>query len=64
MQRPQTVWEMFKIHISQGPFCSGTVANYPSLALHGATNTWSYPTPAVDDPETFFWSDPAGHPMS
>jgi peptide/nickel transport system substrate-binding protein len=53
------------------------VANYPriilvkegllnvpkreDLALGGFVNPWIHPTPAVYDPETWFWDDPAAH---
>lgn len=72
LKRHQLVWEMIKIHIAEGPFMHGTVANYPrvvlahrdlrnvpereSLAQHGFVNPWIHPTPAVYDPETFFWA--------
>ncbi|MBE1603397.1 hypothetical protein [Actinopolymorpha pittospori] len=32
-----------------------------NLALGGWTNPWHHPTPAVYDPETFFWQDPSQH---
>ena len=77
MKRHELVWEMIKIHISDGPFMMGTVANYPqvmvaksdlqnvprreNLALGGYVNPWIHPTPAVYDPECWFWADPAQH---
>lgn len=77
MKRNQMVWEMIKIHITDGPFFSGTVANYPQielvrqglmnvpkrnqLAQHGMVNTWAHPTPAVYDPEGWYWDNPGDH---
>jgi peptide/nickel transport system substrate-binding protein len=68
---------MVKIHIDQGPFFMGCVAGYPqvvvvktelrnvpakeNLTLGGFVNTWGLPTPAVYDPETYFWDNPAAH---
>ncbi|MFD2081861.1 peptide/nickel transport system substrate-binding protein [Actinopolymorpha cephalotaxi] len=75
--RTKIVWDMIKIHIQDGPFFMGTVANYPQvtmskrdlrnvptreqLAQGGMVNTWAHPTPAVYDPEVYFWDDPAKH---
>jgi peptide/nickel transport system substrate-binding protein len=77
MKRYQLVWDMIKIHISDGPFMIGSVANYPqvmivkkdlrnvpkreNLAQGGAVNPWIHPTPAVYDPETWYWEDPTQH---
>jgi ABC-type transport system substrate-binding protein len=77
LKRHQLVWEMIKIHIEHGPFFMGVVANYPQLTLHkaglrnvptrnqlalgGMVNTWAHPTPAVYDPEAYFWDDPEAH---
>ena len=77
MKRTQMVWDMIKIHIEEGPFVQGSVANFPrafivkkgllnvpkreDLALGGFTDPWIHPTPAVYDPETWFWDDPAAH---
>ena len=33
MKRHQLVWEMIKIHISDGPFFMGSVANYPQVMV-------------------------------
>ncbi|MFC7621129.1 ABC transporter substrate-binding protein [Microlunatus sp. GCM10028923] len=76
-KRHQLVWDMIKIHISDGPFMIGSVANYPqvmivkkdlrnvpkreNLAQGGAVNPWIHPTPAVYDPETWYWEDPTQH---
>ncbi len=73
MKRTQLVWELIKIHVQYGPFVQGTVANYPNpimvknglmnvpqpedLALHGFTDPWIHPTPAVYDPESWFWNN-------
>jgi len=77
MKRDQMVWDMIKIHVSDGPFFQGTVANYPSvivaknglknvpmkanLAQGGFVNPWTHPVPAVYDPETFYWDNPDQH---
>jgi peptide/nickel transport system substrate-binding protein len=77
MKRVKMVWDMIKIHVEQGPFFSGTAANPPrvtlfrkgiknvpsrdDLALHGFVNPWIHPTPAVYDPETWFWDNPDQH---
>lgn len=77
MKRNQMVWDMIKIHVDSGPFFQGTVANYPrvipvkkglmnvpkreDLALGGFVNPWIHPTPAVYDPETWFWDKPEDH---
>jgi peptide/nickel transport system substrate-binding protein len=77
MKRNQLVWQIMKIHITEGPFFSGTVANYPQLvlnktdmknvpkqnqlALGGFTNPWTMVSPGVYDPETWFWEDPSAH---
>jgi len=77
MKRVQMVWDMIKIHISDGPFFMGSVANYPqvmivkkdlrnvptrdNLQLGGMVNPWIHPTPAVYDPETYFWEKPEDH---
>jgi peptide/nickel transport system substrate-binding protein len=79
MKRNQAVWELIKLHIDNGPFVQGTVANYPSLmlrhtdmgnvplhdnlALGGFTAPWIHPTPAVYDPETFFGNNPDQHTL-
>ncbi len=71
------VWEIYKIHINEGPFFYGVVANYPqaivqhpdlrniprreNLALGGWTNPWIYPSPAVYDPELYYWDNPDAH---
>jgi peptide/nickel transport system substrate-binding protein len=81
-KRTQMVWDMIKIHVSDGPFFSGTVANYPQLVLvkaglknvpshddlgpkngyqGGFVNPWVIPSPAVYDPETYYWDDPTKH---
>ncbi len=76
-KRHQLVWEMIKIHVKYGPFFMGTVANSPrvvlahaelgnvprkeNLALGGFANPWIHPTPAVYDPETYFWENPDQH---
>ena len=77
MKRYQQVWDMIKIHVSDGPFMMGSVANYPqvmviktdlknvprkeNLAQGGMVNPWIHPTPAVYDPECYFWDNPDQH---
>jgi peptide/nickel transport system substrate-binding protein len=77
MKRTQLVWDIIKVHVSDGPFFQGTVANPPqviskkktlknvptkeNLALGGFVNPWIHPTPAVYDPDTYFWDDPEKH---
>ena len=77
VQRYKLVWEMVKIHVTDGPFFMGPVANTPvpvlahkdlrnfprkeQLALHGFAGPWSHPTPAVYDPETWHWTNPDAH---
>lgn len=77
LARHHLVWEMIKIHVQDGPFYSGTVANTPrpilvkkgllnvprreDLGLGGFVNPWIHPTPAVYDPESFYWDNPAAH---
>jgi peptide/nickel transport system substrate-binding protein len=78
-KRTSLVWEMTKIHVSDGPFFQGTVANpsrvivkktdlknVPSkenLALGGFCNPWIHPTPAVYDVETYYWDNPEQHKL-
>ena len=77
MARHRMVWDMVKIHIEHGPFFMGTVSNTPrvilakkelknvprkeNLALGGFANPWIHPTPAVYDPETYYWDNPDQH---
>jgi len=77
LRRYAKVWEMIKIHISDGPFFMGVVANFPrvvlahedlanvprreNLRLNGFCGPWSHPNPAVYDPETWYWVNPEEH---
>jgi peptide/nickel transport system substrate-binding protein len=77
MRRHKLVWEMVKVHVEDGPFFMGVVANYPTivlvgeglenvprredLALGGFVNPWIIPSPAVYDPESYYWNDPENH---
>jgi len=77
MKRTQLVWDIIKVHVSDGPFFQGTVANPPqviskkktlknvpakeNLALGGFVNPWIHPTPAVYDPDCYYWDDPENH---
>lgn len=77
MRRHQAVWDIIKIHVEDGPFYMGVVANYPRFVLvrngllnvptheqtpnGGMVNTWAHPTPAVYDPESWYWDNPEAH---
>ncbi|MBM7789233.1 ABC transporter substrate-binding protein [Tenggerimyces flavus] len=77
LKRDKLVADLVKIHVNEGPFFMGSVANYPAIelvknglrniptrentALGGFTNDWHYPVPAAYDPETWFWDDPSAH---
>lgn len=80
MKRHQLVWEMIKVHIEEGPFFTGTIANPPRIilvkkglmnvptrddllkeGLGGFVNPWIIPSPAVYDPETWYWDNPEAH---
>ncbi len=80
LKRNQLVYQIQKVHYTDGPFFCGTVANYPQLimpkqdlknvptrqdllkyAQGGFTNPWIHPTPAVYDPETFYYENPDQH---
>ncbi len=69
MKRMQLVWDMINIHIEQGNFGMGSVANTPNqyivskklinvpkkeqLKLGGFCGPWIVPHPALHNPETF-----------
>ena len=77
MKRTKLVWDMIQVHIEEGPFFIGTVANFPAvyvkkktlrnvptrenLAQGGMAYPHIHPTPGVYDPEAFFWQDPENH---
>jgi peptide/nickel transport system substrate-binding protein len=77
LKRHQLAWELTKVHIEFGPFFQGSVANTPTLtvahkdlrnvpvrenlAMGGFSQPWIHPTPAVYDPETYFWANPERH---
>jgi peptide/nickel transport system substrate-binding protein len=77
MKRNQLVWEIAKVHISDGPWLMGVVANTPyillihddmknvptkeNLQLGGFAAPWIHPSPAVYDPETWYWENPDQH---
>ena len=77
MKRVSLVWQIMKVHIQEGPFFSGTAANYPQLVLHkrdmrnvptrdqlplhGFTDPWTIPAPATYDPEAYYWQNPGAH---
>ncbi len=72
-RRDELVLEMIRIHIEEGPFFIGTVANYPrivvvsnkmknvpdkdDLALGGFVNPWIVPYPAVTNPAQYWMAD-------
>ncbi|HEX2856289.1 MAG TPA: ABC transporter substrate-binding protein [Propionibacteriaceae bacterium] len=76
-KRNQLVWQMMQIHVDEGPFFMGSTANFQNvitknrdlanvpqagnLALGGITNPWMTPTPAMYDPECWFWTNPEKH---
>jgi peptide/nickel transport system substrate-binding protein len=77
MKRHQQVWEIVKLHVADGPYFIGCVANYPrinlfssdlknwpkraDLAQGGFQNPWIHPVPAVYDPETWYFENPESH---
>ncbi|GAB3415002.1 ABC transporter substrate-binding protein [Flindersiella endophytica] len=77
VRRTSLLWDIFKVHVEEGPFLLGVVSNTPrivlahkdlrnvprkaNLALGGWTNPWFLPSPAAYDPESFFWNNPADH---
>lgn len=77
MKRHKLVWDMIKIHVENGPFVQGSVANFKrviptstdlrnvpkpeDLTLGGFTDPWIHPTPAVYDPESWFFDNPEAH---
>jgi peptide/nickel transport system substrate-binding protein len=76
-KRHQLVWDMIKIHMEHGPFFMGSVANAPGVILAhrelknvpakenltqgGLVGPWQHPSPAVYDPEAYFWTNPEAH---
>ncbi len=77
MARHALVWDMMKIHVDEGPFVQGSVANFDrailvrndlmnvptreQLALGGFTDPWIHPTPAVYEPEAWYFDNPEAH---
>jgi peptide/nickel transport system substrate-binding protein len=77
MKRNELVWKMMQIHIDEGPFYMGPTANFydvvthntglknvptrDNLAQHGFYRPWVVPSPAVYDPECWYWDDPSSH---
>ena len=69
VKRMELVWQMNEIHMTEGPYFLGTVANTPriiivskdldnvptrdQLKLGGFCNPWIIPYPAITNPETF-----------
>ncbi len=77
IKRHHMVWDMIRIHIDDGPFFIGTVANEPlpiiisndlinvpareELALNGFICPWIIPSPAITNPETYAFINPDEH---
>lgn len=77
LRRNRLLWDMARVHIKDGPFFLGVVADYPqvilvkkelqnvprreNLFLGGQINTLDIPVPAIYEPEAWFWSDPDNH---
>jgi len=77
ISRHHLVWDMIKVHVNEGPFFMGCVANYPriclvgldmrnvpthdELKLGGFGNPWIHPTPAVYNPEMWYYENPGDH---
>jgi len=75
--RHHMVWDLIRIHIDDGPFFIGTVANEPlpiiisndmlnvpsrdELALNGFICPWIIPNPAITNPETYSFRNPDEH---
>lgn len=77
IKRTHLTWDIIKVHIDEGPFFMGCVADYPNvtvvkrdlrnvpergnLTLNGVNGPGKYPCPASYDPECFFWDNPGLH---
>jgi peptide/nickel transport system substrate-binding protein len=77
IKRHQMVWDLIRIHIDDGPFFIGTVANEPlpiiisndlinvpardELALNGFICPWIIPSPAITNMETYAFKNPQDH---
>jgi peptide/nickel transport system substrate-binding protein len=77
IKRHSMVWDLIRIHIDDGPFFIGTVANEPlpiiisndlinvpareELALNGFICPWIIPSPAITNPETYAFINPDEH---
>jgi peptide/nickel transport system substrate-binding protein len=75
--RHKLVWDMMKVHVDNGPFFMGCVANMSrlnlvnvdmrnvptrdDLATGGFGNPWILPHPAVWNPEIFYFENPEDH---
>ncbi|MFZ0216642.1 MAG: ABC transporter substrate-binding protein, partial [Candidatus Dormiibacterota bacterium] len=80
MKRNQSVWNIMKIHLSDGPFFSGCVSNYPLVHMRktdmkniprrdqtwlgGFDGPWTIVPNGMYDPSTWYWSDPTKHPVT
>ncbi len=76
-KRHMLVWDMMKVHVENGPFFMGCVANMSRLCLvnkdmrnvptrddlatGGFGNPWIIPHPAVWNPEIFYFENPEAH---
>lgn len=77
LKRHHMVWDMLNIHIEEGPFFIGTVADEPTiciigndmvnvpakseLALGGFVHPWIIPSPAITNTETYAFKNPEDH---
>jgi peptide/nickel transport system substrate-binding protein len=77
LKRHSMVWDMIRVHIDDGPFFIGTVANEPlpiiisndlinvpardELALNGFICPWIIPSPAITNMETYAFKNPEDH---
>ncbi|HEX4216361.1 MAG TPA: ABC transporter substrate-binding protein [Candidatus Dormibacteraeota bacterium] len=76
-KRNSMVWEIMKVHMEEGPFFVGTVANYPQVEMAktdlknvprqnqtwtgGFTNPWTIVPNGKYSPWTWFWENPSQH---
>lgn len=76
-KRGKLTWDIMKIHMTEGPFFMGCVADYAdvmfaktelknvprkeNLGQGGLCNPWTHPTPGAYDIEAFYWKNPKSH---
>ncbi|HEX4216332.1 MAG TPA: ABC transporter substrate-binding protein [Candidatus Dormibacteraeota bacterium] len=77
MKRNQTVWEIMKLHMTEGPFFVGSVGNEPAVHMRntdlmnvprrdqtwtgGFVGPWTIVPNGMYSPYAWFWSDPSKH---